>query len=62
MATFRQIASLLERSFEKWDFKKGIKFSNNESETRDYLIEPFFEQLGYNKNYYSTYTQVKKSS
>ena len=49
MATFRQIASLLERSFAKWDFQKGIKFSNNESETRDYLIEPFFEQLGYNK-------------
>jgi len=35
MATFRQIASLLERSFEKWDFKKGIKFSKNETQTRE---------------------------
>lgn len=49
MASLKQIGSLLERSFEKWDYQKAIKFSGNESETRDYLIEPFFEQLGYNK-------------
>lgn len=49
MASLRQIRSLLERSFEKWDYQKAIKFSSNESETRDYLIEPFFEQLGYKK-------------
>ena len=49
MATLKQIGSLLERSFEKWDYQKAIKFSTNESETRDYLIERFFEELGYNK-------------
>lgn len=49
MATIKQIGSLLERTFDKWDYQKAIKFSRNESETRDYLIEPFFETLGYNK-------------
>ena len=49
MATLKQIGSLLERSFEKWDYQKAIKFSINESETRDYLIERFFEELGYSK-------------
>ena len=49
MATIKQIGSLLERSFEKWDYQKAIKLSDNESKTRDYLIEPFFELLGYSK-------------
>ena len=30
--------------FEKWDYQKAVKFSGNESETRDYLIEPFFNK------------------
>lgn len=49
MATIKQIGSLLEKSFDKWDYKKAIKLSDNESKTRDYLIEPFFNLLGYNK-------------
>ena len=49
MATIKQIGSLLEKSFEKWDYQKAIKLSDNESKTRDYLIEPFFELLGYSK-------------
>jgi hypothetical protein len=49
MASIKQIASLLEKSFSKWDFKRAIKLSDNESKTRDYLIEPFFNMLGYTK-------------
>ena len=49
MATAKQIGSLLEKSFSKWDYKKAIKLSDNESKTRDYLIEPFFNMLGYDK-------------
>ena len=49
MATIRQIGSILEKAFAKWDYEKAIKLSDNESKTRDYLIEPFFNLLGYNK-------------
>ena len=49
MATVKQIGSFLEKSFEKWDYKRAIRLSDNESQTRDYLIEPFFNLLGYNK-------------
>jgi len=49
MATIKQIGSILEKSFDKWDYKRAIKLSDNESKTRDYLIEPFFELLGYSK-------------
>ena len=49
MTSIKQVASQLERSFSKWDFKKAIKMSDNEAKTRDYLVEPFFEMLGYQK-------------
>ena len=49
MATLKQIGHLLDKSFSKWDYVKAIKLSENESQTRDYLIEPFFNLLGYNK-------------
>ena len=49
MATIKQIGNLLDKSFSKWDYNKAIKLSENESQTRDYLIEPFFNLLGYNK-------------
>ena len=45
--TLKQVARKLENTFEKWDFKKAIENSNNETNTRDYLIEPFFGALGY---------------
>ena len=35
--------------YEKWDYQKAIKLSDNEAKTRDYLIEPVFNMLGYNK-------------
>jgi hypothetical protein len=49
MATLKQIGSLLEKSFSKWDYEKAIKLSDNETKTRDYLIEPVFNMLGYSK-------------
>ena len=62
MATVKQIGSLLEKSFEKWDFKKAIRLSDNESKTRDYLIEPFFNLLGYNKmDHYSHEFSLRNS-
>lgn len=39
----------MERSMQKWDYQKAIKLSDNETKTRDYLIEPVFNMLGYNK-------------
>ena len=47
--TPKQIARKLERSIDNWNFQKAIDFSNNETKTRDYLIEPFFKILGFNE-------------
>ena len=49
MPTNRQISSSLERSMVKWDYKRAIRLSDNETKTRDYLIEPLLNMLGYNK-------------
>lgn len=45
----KQLTKQLTKSLESWDFDKAISFSNDETQTRDFLIEPFFELLGYNK-------------
>ena len=45
----KQISRSISRGLEKWDYKKAIKLSDSEAATRDYLIEPFFEILGYTK-------------
>jgi len=47
MATIVQIGKQLQRDFEKWEIKKDIRGSSNEENTRDFLIEPFLESLGY---------------
>jgi hypothetical protein len=46
----KQITQKLKKELSNWDFEKAIKFSGgNESQTRDFLIEPFFNKiLGYN--------------
>jgi hypothetical protein len=49
MASINQVASNLEKKISNWDFQKAIDHSDNESKTRDYLIEPLFNILGYNK-------------
>ena len=45
----KQISKHISSELKKWDFKKAIRLSKGETETRDYLIEPFFEILGYKK-------------
>jgi hypothetical protein len=45
----KQISNQISKSFENWDFAKAIEFSTDETQTRDFLIEPFFELLNYNK-------------
>lgn len=63
MPSVKQIASSLERNLKKWDFKKAIKLSDNETKTRDYLIEPLFNMLGYNKmDHYSHEFSLKYGS
>ena len=45
----KQIANQLSKCFNKWDYNKAIEFSTDETQTRDFLIEPFFDILKYNK-------------
>tara|TARA_B100000575_G_C23111292_1_gene641965 strand:- start:50 stop:1078 length:1029 start_codon:yes stop_codon:yes gene_type:complete len=62
MPSLRQISSSLDRSLQKWDYKRAIKLSDNETKTRDYLIEPLFNMLGYNKmDHYSHEFSLKHS-
>jgi len=44
-----QIARSIQKSFDNWDYKRAIKLSDSEAATRDYLIEPFLNILGYIK-------------
>ncbi|MDG2194362.1 MAG: type I restriction enzyme HsdR N-terminal domain-containing protein [Polaribacter sp.] len=45
----KQIVNQLKKALENWDVEKAIKHSKDETQTRDYLINPFFEILNYNK-------------
>ena len=45
----KQITNQLKKSFESWDFGKAINHSNDETQTRDNLIHPFFNLLNYSK-------------
>lgn len=45
----KQIANKIEKSLSSWDIKKAIKYSDDETKTRDYLVEPFIQILGYNQ-------------
>jgi hypothetical protein len=45
----KQITAQISKLLNKWDVKKAISFSADETQTRDFLIEPFFEMLNYNK-------------
>lgn len=45
----KQISQKIKKELSNWDFDKAIDFSGrNESQTRDFLVEPFFNRvLGY---------------
>lgn len=45
----KQIGNKLQKSLNEWAYNRAIRKSNNEAETRDYLIEPFLNILGYDK-------------
>lgn len=45
----KQITNQIKKSLENWDIDKAIKFSKDETQTRDNLIHPFFNLLNYNK-------------
>ena len=45
----KQIANKIQKSLNDWDYNRAIHESNNEAQTRDYLIEPFLNFLGYVK-------------
>lgn len=47
MATPKQISNAIFKDLNKWDINKAIGFSTDESNTRESLIRPFFEILGY---------------
>ena len=45
----KQITNQLKKSFDNWDFNKVINLSKDETQTRDNLIDPFFNILNYSK-------------
>ncbi len=45
----KQIVNQIRKSLENWDIEKAIKHSEDETQTRDNLINTFFEILNYNK-------------
>jgi len=45
----KQIVNQLRKSLENWDISKGIINSQDETGTRDFLINPFFDILNYRK-------------
>ena len=52
-STRTQIFRKIEKSLKEWDIERAIKSSKNETQTRDYLIECFFDILGYDKYDYN---------
>jgi len=49
MVNRKQIVNQLKKSLDGFDFEKAIEVSQNEAQTRMYLIEPFFEMLRFNR-------------
>ena len=51
MANRKMIARELSRSLNSFEFEKSLEISDNEAKTRMYLVEPFFEMLGFNRGF-----------
>ncbi|MDB4228816.1 type I restriction enzyme HsdR N-terminal domain-containing protein [Flavobacteriaceae bacterium] len=49
MGKSAQLIKSLNQSLSKWDLKKAIKHSTDETNTRDFLIHPFLELLNYKR-------------
>lgn len=50
MASIKQVVKQLKKSLDDLQVEKAIELSENEAQTRMYLIEPFFEALLYNRS------------
>ena len=51
MADLRQIERDIKRRLKAFDFQSAFEHSTDEAKTRHYLINPFFEILGYEVGY-----------
>lgn len=51
MANINQVVKEIRKSLSSFDTNKAIELSDNEAKTRMYLVEPFFERLGYNRGF-----------
>lgn len=51
MANITQVVKEIRRALSSFDISKAIELSDNEAKTRMYLVEPFFERLGYNRGF-----------
>ena len=49
MPVNKQISSVIKKSLSKIDFSKLEEKCTNEAQTRQYLIEPIIEILGYSR-------------
>tara|TARA_B100000780_G_scaffold202145_1_gene143397 strand:+ start:141 stop:1163 length:1023 start_codon:yes stop_codon:yes gene_type:complete len=49
MKDYSQVVKSLRNSFNAYDFKQAINWSKNEAQTREMLIEPVLQWLGYDK-------------
>ena len=49
MKDYSQVIKSLKSSFNAYNFKKAVDWSTNEAQTRELLIEPILDWLGYDK-------------
>jgi len=49
MKDYSQVIKSLKSSFNAYNFKKAVEWSTNEAQTREILIEPILDWLGYDK-------------
>ena len=49
MKDYSQVIKSLKNSFNAYNFKKAVEWSTNEAQTREMLIEPILDWLGYDK-------------
>ena len=47
MANLSQISRDIKKRLNAFDYQSALKHSTDEAKTRQYLIEPFFQILGY---------------
>ena len=47
MANLSQISGDIKKRLNAFDFQSALKHSTDEAKTRQYLIEPFFQMLGF---------------